>query len=185
MRVCAGVAVALVSLVGCKPSSAKNSTAPSASASGTPSSPAVYSSPVPASSDDQVAGEWCGSMVVGATLPGGATATFLPAETDHISIRVGQTFKLTATSRCGMAFLVAGQTVEQTPGTSWPPAFAGVDGLPSGFVLPSPTSQNPTATVSGMLTAVTPGTSQLSVEVDVPARSGYLEPVTIAVNVTT
>jgi hypothetical protein len=56
--------------------------------------------------------------------------------------------------------------------------------LLSGEVLPSPTTQNSPETVSGNMTALTPGTSRVSVEVDVPSQNGYLEPVTITVNVT-
>jgi hypothetical protein len=183
LRVCVGAA-ALVSLAACKPSAVKSPAVPTASSPGGVTSSAVYSSPVPTSSDDQVAYLWCGSMTVLAALPGGATATFRPAEADRVSIRVGQTFGLTATSKCGMAFQLDGEHVDYTPGTSWPPLFAGAPGLPSGVVLPSPTTQNPPETVSAKLTALTPGTSEVAVEVDVPAQEGgYLEPVTITVNV--
>lgn len=178
-------AAALVSLVACKSSAAEPVAAPTAPSTGGVSSSAVYSSPVPTSSDDQVAYEWCGSMTVLAALPGGGTATFRPAEADRLVIRVSQTFVLTATSRCGMAFQADGEHVKYALGSSAPIPFAGAPGLPSGVVLPSPTTQNPPETVSDTFTALAPGISQVAVEVDVPSqKGGYLEPVTITVDVT-
>jgi hypothetical protein len=125
-------------------------------------------------------------MIVRAALPGGATATFRPAETAQFSIRVGQTFGMTATSRCGMAFLADGVHVDYMPGSSEQMPFAGAPGLPSGVVLASPTtSPNPPETVSANYTALKPGSSTVAVEVDVPSqRGGYLQPVAITVSVT-
>jgi hypothetical protein len=177
-------AVALASLVACKPSAVKPGPVPAASSPRGVTSSAVYSSPVPTSSDDQVAYEWCGSMTVLAKLPGGATATFRPAEADRLMIRVRQTFVLTATSRCGMAFQADGEHVDYALGSSAPIPFAGAPGLPSGVVLPSPTTQNPPETVNDTFTALALGISQVAVEVDVPSQQGgYLEPVTITVDV--
>lgn len=184
LRLCIGMAV-FVSLAACQLSGGHSATAPTASASGTVASSAASSSSVPAASDDRVAIEWCGAMTVGAALPGGAAATFRPAETDRFSIRVGQTFGLTATSRCRMAFQVDGEHVAYTPGSSWPLPFAGIPGLPSGVVLPSPRMRIPPETVSANLVALTAGISQVAVEVDVPAQEGgYLQPVTATVMVT-
>lgn len=72
----------------------------------TRSSAAISASQVGQPGADPDVVSWCGELTVQATAAGGRTEVFQPGQLARISVKVGQVFKLTATSSCGMAFLV-------------------------------------------------------------------------------
>jgi hypothetical protein len=84
-----------------------------------------------------------------------------------------------------MAFLVDGQNVGVTPGTVWPSQLSVVPGLAQWRGSAIANDAEPTRNGERQVDrTLTPGASRVSVEVDVPAQSGYLEPVTFTANVT-
>jgi hypothetical protein len=178
-------ALVLLSATACTSATVTSAATRGPASSTLPPDSAVSASLASGPAGNPVAYSWCGEVTVQARLPDGVSDTFRSGQLAHLAVQVGQDFTLAATSRCGMAFQVAGLNVIPTPGSEWQMAFAGVPGLPSGVTLASPTYQNPLETVNGSLTALTAGTSSIAVEVDVPAQTGgYIEPVTITVVVT-
>jgi hypothetical protein len=127
----------------------------------------------------------CADLRVRVTLPNNTTATFAPAGPADISIKVGETFLLSATSSCGVAYLPEGPSIGYAPGSPPPLPFAGIPGLPSGGSPAPPTSKpSSSSIVAAEFEGRAPGSATIRVELDIPASGGgYVEPITVHITV--